>query len=306
MTRAMRENLAFRVDDLASRDKRTAWVALLRDIFGLDFTAFSALDIWPAGYRAFSYLDGTMIAANISCNPLPLRLAGRDVPAAQLQGVATRPAYRRQGLFHDLMAEALRFADTRYECLLLYTATPALYEPFGFRLLPQHGFRGRLALPALATADIPVRSLSIDRSADIALMRRLFAERQPISERLGLMDNEAVFFGNLLLQPQLRLSYLPADDILIVWDKEGLDESVHKGRGRLIDLVGAGWPRMEVLAHVLALPDPATEIDVLFPPDRLDGVFTAVPFQHHDDLLMVRGPFAIGNEPFMLPLTALS
>jgi hypothetical protein len=87
-------NLIFRTDSLADQTRRLAWVALLRDIFNLDFGEFSQLNIWPADYRAFSFVDGEVIAANISCNPLSLRLAGRSVMAGQLQGVATRPAHR--------------------------------------------------------------------------------------------------------------------------------------------------------------------------------------------------------------------
>ena len=297
----MKKDLSFRIDTLADPARRLAWVDLLRDIFGLDFGAFSALDIWPRDYRAFSYLDGEVIAANISCNPLPLRMAGRNVLAGQLQGVATRPAYRRQGLFHELMTHALAFADTRYECLLLYTETPSLYQPFGFRLLTEHGFCGRLRAAGIDGAT-DCRSLSIRDGDDRALIRRLFSRRQPISDRLGIIANEGVFFGNLLLQPGWRVSYLPRFDVLVVWDRDGAD-----GGTRLLDLVGAAWPPMDVLAAILQLPAPDSAIDVLFPPDRLAGTFLPQPHIHEDgDLLMIRGLFALEHEPFMLPLTALS
>lgn len=295
-------HLTFRVDSLADPVKRVAWVSLLHDIFGIDFSSFSALGIWPDDYRAFSYLDGDVIAANICCNPLPLRVKGRDVLAGQLQGVATRPVYRRQGLFHDLMTRVLAFADTRYEFLLLYTETPALYQPFGFRLVVEHGFRGRFRPAGIDVTGLSIRSLSVVEPADISLIRRLFTGRQPISDTLGIIDNEGVFFDNLLLWPGLRLSYLPAEDVLIVWDKEGTD-----GRPRLIDLVGAAWPSMDILAAVMQLPVPDAEVDILFPPDRLSGTFSSLPYVHRDgDLLMARGPFAIEHEAFMLPLTALS
>jgi len=295
-------NLTFRIDNLLDPAKRVAWVSLLRDIFGIDFSSFSALGIWPDDYRAFSYLDGDVIAANICCNPLPLRVKGRDVLAGQLQGVATRPAYRRRGLFQDLMTRVLAFADTRYEFLLLYTETPTLYQPFGFRLVAEHGFHGRFRLAGIDVTGLVIQPLSVVEPADLSLIRRLFTGRQPISDTLGIIDNEGVFFGNLLLRPGLRLSYLPVEDVLVVWDIEGTD-----GRSRLIDLVGAAWPSMDILAAVMQLPAPDAEVDILFPPDRLNGTFSALPHVHEEgDLLMVRGPFAIEHEAFMLPLTALS
>jgi len=302
MSSTIPANLTFRIDNLADPVTRTAWVSLLRDIFGLDFSAFSALGIWPDDYRAFSYLDGELIAANICCNPLPLRVKGRDILAGQLQGVATRPAYRRQGLFHDLMDRVLAFAGARYEFLLLYTETPALYHPFGFRLVTEHGFQGRFRLAGTDVAGLSIRSLSGGEPADISLIRRLFTGRQPMSDTLGIIDNEGVFFANLLLRPTLRLSYLPAFDVLVVWDKEGTG-----GRSRLIDLIGAAWPPMDVLAVVMQLPAPDATIDILFPPDRLSGTFSPLPYTHEDgDLLMARGPFTVDHEVFMLPLTALS
>lgn len=303
----MKKDLTFRVDGLVDPVKRIAWVSLLRDIFGLDFSAFSALDIWPADYRAFSYLDGDVIAANICCNSLPLRVAGRDLLAGQLQGVATRPDYRRQGLFRDLMSRALDFAAARYECLLLYTETPALYQPFGFRRVTEWGFHGRLQTTGIDPTIVSVRSLSVHEADDRSLIRRLFSIRRPISDQLGIIANEGVFFGNLMLCPAWQLSYLPVFDVLVVWDRGGIDEGGMGGGRRLLDLVGEAWPPMEVLAAVLQLPAPDAGIDVLFPPDRLAGTFSPRPYRHDGgDLLMVRGPFALEHQPFMLPLTALS
>ena len=297
---ALGNELEFRVDRLATPAKRVAWVELLRDIFGLDFKEFSQLDIWPADYRAFSYMHGEVIAANVSCNPLPLRLAGRNVMAGQLQGVATRPAYRRRGLFQNLMEQALAFADTSYECLLLYTGTPGLYRRFGFRELTEQSFSGRLPIAKVDGAALSIRTLSVREPGDVSLMRRLFTRRLPISEHFAVCHNEGIFFGNLMLRPNFRLSYLEQIDVLVVWDRG-------EGRARLLDIVGAKLPSMDELADVLQLVRPDEEIDILFPADRLQGDFSAVPFRHEDgDILMVRGPFEIAETAFMLPLTAVS
>jgi hypothetical protein len=204
------------------------------------------------------------------------------------------------------MRRVLAFADTRYECLFLYTETPALYQPFGFRLVTEQGFRGRLRTTGISHTEISCQSLSVHDAGDRSLIRRLFSTRQPISDRLGIIDNEAVFFGNLLLQPGLRLSYLPTFDVLVVWDRGGVGGGVD-GNTRLLDLVGKAWPPMEVVAAVMELPVPDAAIDVLFPPDRLAGNFSPQPHLHEDgDLLMVRGLLAVEYQPFMLPLTALS
>lgn len=294
--------LAFRVDNLADPGKRAAWLDLLRDIFEIDLAAFSRLGIWPEGYRAFSWMDGDIIAANVSCRPLPLMVGGRPVAAGQIHAVATRPGYRRRGLFHDLMRRILDYADERFECVLLYSAIPALYRSFGFRPLPEHRFRGRLSLTG-AAGELPRRrALSLAAPEDVVLLRDLFARREPVSHHLGLVGNEDIFAATALAHPGWRLSFLPDDDALVVWDRAD-------GITRLHDIVAGRMPAASFLASVLEL-DAARdgpEIEVLFPPDRLDGTFTPVPHVPEDnDILCVRGPFAIEGTSFMLPLTAVS
>jgi ribosomal protein S18 acetylase RimI-like enzyme len=301
---ALSANLTFRVDGLADPAKRAAWVDLLRDIFESDFAEFGSFGIWHEGFRAFSWMDGDVIAANVASRPLPLVIDGRRVAAGQIHSVATRPRYRRRGLFKDLMRRALADADTRFDCVLLYTNTPELYRPFGFRPVPEHRFRGRLC-SGDATALRPAsKELSIRESRDRSTILSLFAARRPVSDRLALIDNHDILVINALFHPGWRLSFLPEENTLIVWDRAD-------GTTRLLDIVGRQIPSAPVLAAILGLPlEPhgrSAELDVLFPPDLLGGTFT--PFRHlgeEGDVLCVRGPFAIEGTPYMLPLTAMS
>jgi GNAT superfamily N-acetyltransferase len=300
----MRDDLAFRIDTLAAPKDRAAWLDLLRDIFRIDLAAFCRLGIWPEGYRAFSYMDGDVIAANVSCRPLPLVIGGRPVAAGQIHAVVTRPEYRRRGLFHDLMLRTLEYTDARFECVLLYTEIPALYRPFGFRPLSEHRFRGRLSLTGPAEETPRRRKLSLASPEDVALLRGLFARRESVSRRLGLVGNEDIFFATALAHPGWRLDFLPDDDALVVWDRSD-------GVTRLHDIVASRIPAAPVLAAALepgaARDGRTTEIEMLFPPDRLDGSFAPVPHAPEDnDILCVRGPFAIEGTPLMLPLTAVS
>lgn len=286
----MPTNLAFRVEDFADPAIRGPWLDLLDDIFGIDLTAFSQLSIWPQGHRAFCYWDGDALAAHIACRPLPLMVEGIVVPAAQLHGVATRPSYRRRGLFQDLMRRCLAHADAHFNPLFLYTETPGLYTPFGFRILPEHGFRGRLA----AAPGPPPTHRALVPKDDLALIQRLFAERQPVSRRFGLCNNVDIFLIHALTHLHWHLHYIGAEDVMVVWEAAA--------RPRLIDIVGARMPQPQTLAALLG----QSEIDVLFPPDLLAGSFAPVPHVPEDnDLLMVRGSCAeVG--PLMLPITAVS
>jgi GNAT superfamily N-acetyltransferase len=286
----MQTGLTFRIEDFADPATRRPWLDLLDDIFGIDLTAFSDLGIWTEGHRAFCYWDGGSLAAHIACRPLPLMVDGATVSAGQLHGVATRPAFRRRGLFRDLMARCLAHADAHFDRLFLYTETPALYTPFGFRVLAEHSFRGRLH----GIAGPPPGRRTLKPAQDLTLIQRLFAGRHPVSRQLGLCANADIFLIHALAHPQWRLDYIAAEDVLVAWEAGA--------RPRLIDMVGARLPAPQTLAALLG----PGEIDVLFPPDLLDGIFTPVPHVPEDnDLLMVRGPCAVAG-PIMLPLTAVS
>lgn len=294
------DKLIFRVDNLVDPAIRAAWIDLLRDIFDLDLAEFSALNIWNERYRAFSYLDGDVIVANVGCYPVSLRLGSEKVSVGHLLSVATRPAFRRRGLFNNLMQRVLAFASTCYDCLILYTNTPALYEPQGFRILEEHFFRGRLRASTGDRVPVETRLLSVRDPTDLTLIRSLFARREPLSNRLAVLGNDGVFIADALMAPDWQLSYLPKGDALVVWQRDKATKQV-----KLLDIVAAALPGMDQLVAVLGLVAPDEEIDVLFPPDRLTGDFTAIPLRRDDgDVLMVRGPFPISSQPFMLPLTA--
>ena len=299
-----RDGLTFRVGGSDDAATCAGILALLRDIFELDLGLACDIWGWHPGYRAYSWMDGGTIAANVSTRPLPLVIGGRAVDALQIHCVATRPPYRRRGLFTDLMHRVLDDAEGRRECVLLYTGTPALYRPFGFRPLVEHRFRGRLARHGARRISPSSRILSLAVPEDLALILDLFVRRQPVSRHLGLVGNEDIFLANALMHPRWQLSYLSDEHALIVWDQPD-------GATRLLDIVASRIPPGASLAAALGLNAAADgslpEIQVLFPPDRLDGSFEPVPHVPEDnDILCVRGPLAIESAPFMLPLTAVS
>lgn len=290
----MANDLTFRKDDFADPARRGPLLDLLRDIFAVDLGELSARNLWHPGYRAFSYWSGKSIAANVSIRPLPLMANGKIVRAAQLHAVATRPHWRRRGLFTDLMTRVLDYAEGRFDRLLLFTAEPALYAPFGFRHLPQHIFTGHLAVSGDADA-MSCRSLSLDDPDDCTLMRALYTARQPVSQHFAVAENGDIFFANALARPNWRLVYLPRAEALVVCEGS-----------QLLDIAAAKMPPMAaILAAMQCTPD--SEIEVHFPPDRLAGDFRALPYEPpEEDHIMLRGPLEIVDQPIILPPTTLS
>lgn len=296
----MATELVFRIDAMDGQARRGPWLDLLRDVFAIDLAAYSALDIWHPGYRAFSYWAGDVIAANVSIRPLPLLVDGQIVPAAQLHAVATRPQWRRRGLFADLMTRVLAYAEGRFDRLLLFTAHCDLYRPFGFRHLPQHSFSGFLDAAPDADSARAWRRLDLADADDRALILALHAAREPVSRVLAPVDNGDIFIANALGRPDWQLRYLAAAHVLVVVEPRGMQK-------RLIDIVAPAWPTTATVAKALDLAPTDLELEILFPPDRLAGDFRAFPYTpEDDDHLMIRGPLANEGAAIMLPLTALS
>jgi hypothetical protein len=184
----------------------------------------------------------------------------------------------------------MRWCENRYQTLVLTTSQPFLYEPFGFRVMPECRFTG--LLPG-APAGQGLRKLDFGRARDVALLRRALTERAAVSLTLGVVREQAVFAFNEARRP---LHYSDRLDVVLSLEIEGATL-------RLFDVVGKNLPGLSEIVEMV--PAPIERVEVYFCPDRLGGDLTA---ESHvlggDDLLMVRGSFPPQGKPFMLPRSA--
>lgn len=78
----------------------------------------------------FTRMDGEDIVSMLHLTPY---ITGRMESVCYIVGVATKEAYRRQGLMADMMKEALQFMRAEGQPFtFLMPANPAYYIPFGF------------------------------------------------------------------------------------------------------------------------------------------------------------------------------
>src|SRR6185503_18662653 len=100
----------------------------------------------------------------------------------------------------------------------LTTLIPDLYAKFGFRPLQEHTFVRALVSPRPSPAVPAPRALSADAPDDVALLRRLLAERAPVSARVGSLEAGTVLVVALLLTwgDFSRVYYHEALDVITV------------------------------------------------------------------------------------------
>jgi hypothetical protein len=221
-----------------------------------------------------------------------LTLLGRSVAVGSIHAVATHPQFRRRGFYRELMEEVLQYSANRYETLILTTANPEYYEPFGFRPLQEHTFTLHRQAPGNAGG---LRLLDLHDAVDVALMNRLLRTRTPVSQVVGVGDAAAVFHFNEARRP---LHYVDDLDVMVCMEMDG-------GTLKLFDIVGPELPLLEAL--LARIPQPIEQVVAYFAPDRFAADATVTPYAlDHDgpSYLMVRGPFAAEERPFTLPRSA--
>ncbi|MCE1237240.1 MAG: GNAT family N-acetyltransferase [Hyphomicrobiales bacterium] len=271
--------LDFRFDFAHTPAGRAELARLIRDEFEIDVTPLDRLGHDPS-VVAFGWWAGDELVANVSLYGRTLWLAGEPTPAFGLQSVVVRPAWRGHGLFRDLMTRALAFADARAPRVTLSTETPELYRRFGFRDLAETVFRGPLR-PAAGAPN--ARRLSLADDADVALVRALYARREPTSRLCAACDHPAPFFLKTLESPEIALHHLPDLDAIVAIEETTPEVLT------LLDVVAADIPPLATIAAALGAP--IDEAEVHLTPDRL--AWTPAREEPDDAGAMVRGPWPL-------------
>ena len=265
-------------------DDPSAWnalVDLLQDTFSIDVSILDQFDGPDRTSMPFGYFDADgRCVANFSAFSMPMIINGRVVKAAGYQSGAVRPEWRKRGLYRDLMQRAFAHTATEaYELDLLLTDKPALYERYGFRILPQHIFVAQT--PTLQKSDLSARQLSLEAPDDLRLIKTLLQDRQPASAQFAVVRQMEMFLLNASFNSAIRLTAL-GDDTVVAWTFDG-------ATFWLLDIVGTAIPSLATI--VSALDIEPERIEICFSPDRLDCEVSLEPYDGYT-MLMVRGKAA--------------
>lgn len=290
----MVDGLELRAGYFADRPSFLALAGLLQDIFDIDIGLLDRFGGPDPTAMPFGYFDADgRCVANFSAFSMPLVVDGRAIRAVGYQSGAVRPDYRGRGLYRDLMQRAYDWAEGEgFDAHLLLTDKPDLYRSHGFRVVPQHLFRG--PMPRLA-GKAGARLLSLEDGDDLALVTDLLECRSDVSGRFAVRDATKTFLLNACFDPDMRLSHLPALDAVVAWKMEG--QAL-----RLLDIVAEEMPSLSAMIGALGMSAPTVEI--LFPPDRLDWDGEPAPYRGYCDLMVRVGKAdPVPDLPFMLAPT---
>lgn len=278
--------------------KRESLYPLFESVFGIpadELQDFYARGFWDPTYRPYTFFDGERAVANASMFTLKLQMDGARVEAAGIQSVMTHPEYRKRGLMRQLLSQMLADIDREYPAAWLFTETPELYTPFGFRTVPQYAYVAEYSHSG--SSDGGLRPVHLREERDVQLVRDCFQNHEPISRVFAPVGYESSFFLHMYSPSFERLvHYSERLQAILVYAVK--DQTLH-----LYDIIGKQIPPLfEVGA---AIPEPFTKWVLHFPPDR----FPELPFEpvvhDSDGKLMVRGPVGHEQSALRMPKTAV-
>ncbi len=248
---------------------------------------------WDQVSTPFLLSDGDQPMTHVGVLEVPMIADGHEMCVGAIHAVCTHPDHRRRGYYRLAMDEAMAWCDERYTTVMLIAGTPEIYQPFGFRVVRESRFVAPLHRSTAAPDGKRLRQLDLKLPDDLRCLHRLLDERPPVSRRLGVMPERAVFLFNQATKP--------------MWYAEDLDAvlcfEVAEPTLRLYDVVATRIPTLQQVVDRIALP--FESVEVYFAPDKLDA--TLLPQPHildGDSYLMVRGEFACAGSDLMLPPTA--
>lgn len=247
---------------------------------------------WESVSTPFLICEGERVLSHVGVIELSLIVLGEKTAVGSIHGVATHPDYRRRGHYRQVIEETLHYCAQRYPMQILTTEHPEYFEPFGFRVVQEHGFT---ITPQSTQRRDGLRLLDPHDVQDIALLHRLLETRTPVSQVVGVINEKAVFCFNEGSRP---LYYAADLDVILCLEQEGTCLS-------LLDIVGPHIPPLAAIVE--RVPHPVEEVVICFSPDRLAVTAEAKPYLFDHDgpsYLMVRGPFAAEGHAFTLPRSA--
>ncbi|NJM68822.1 MAG: GNAT family N-acetyltransferase [Scytonema sp. RU_4_4] len=242
---------------------------------------------WEEASTPFIRFQNDLAITHVGVLEIPMQLMGEMITVAGIHGVCTRPEFRRRGYYREVMQEVLDYCDKRYKTLVLTTAQPELYEPFGFRFVREHVFISKCNTLGGIHG---LRLLDTTNIDDVKLLNRLLETRKPISHILGIVKEKALFCVNEGSNP---LHYAEDLDVILCMEIEGT-------KLKLFDLLGTKICTLEDILE--RIPQPIEQVEIYLSPERLNADVQAFPHRlNGDSFLMVRGEFAAEEEKFMIP-----
>ena len=271
-----------------------AFMRYVPEVFpSITFRRWYELGGWHAGYRAFALFEGDRIVANASLQRMSLVVRGQRRTGWQLGAVGVLPEWRGRGLQQQLMSDVLKRIDPR-DPVFLFANEDVLdfYPKFGFKRVTEWLFGIETDVEPAASS---LRRLSVDSPEDRALVARIAASAQPVTERFGAEDYGGELLWYWTQFHKDNVYYHAGDDALVVAE-EDLEVL------RILDVFAERPVDLPAYLPQLATR-PTQHVEFGFTPERYFP--RAQPLcEYLESTLFVLGTAGLPSGPFKFPVLA--
>lgn len=276
------------------RDAKHAFIAFLRQIHGLDLTAWDESGAWDERYEPHTLFDGPQPVASLCVYSMPAVILGQHCRVAQISGVGTLPAWRRLGLNRRLHESVLPQVLQTHRFVFLFADDEALpfYRACGF--VPMANAVQRLVLPTAGPACRPTRRLNMALAADRQRLEELARNSAPLSNRVAIRAPKLVLF-HALYGRRDEVHELPELGAIVLMRRNAERTVVH-------DILARELPPLEAWLPYLR-PGQGREIEFRLAIDRLAPPPLQLQARQDDHLHVMGAPEGLAP-PWLMPATA--
>lgn len=278
--------------------KREKLYPLFERVFGISISTFTDLSnrgLWNDDYLPYTFFDGNQAVANVSAFPLPMNINGKFTKCMGIQSVMTHPDYRNKGLMKKLFQRMLDDLDQGYEGAVLFTSSPELYTPYGFKVIEQYYFKKDFNQTSTEQKSSLQKLDPLSKSEDLKVIKDIFKTRGSLSKFFAPDSYLNCLYFNFY-NPYIyeKLFYVAELKTIVVFE-------VVEGTLQIFDVIGEKMPTLESLCSYI--PYVFNTIEFYFNPDVFNlADLEAIEFKTQNKL-MVRGSFRLENQLLMMPIT---
>jgi predicted N-acetyltransferase YhbS len=277
------------------REWHEAYLDFVPKVFPrISFRAWYEHGGWDDGYVAFALVDGDRIVANAAVSRMNLVFRGEPSLGWQLGAVGTLPDLRGRGLQNQLIPRLLEHTGSD-DLVFLFANHHVLdfYPRFGFERVRESIF---VSEHRVSPSGTPLRVLELENPQDRALLQRVAAEAEPVTELFGARDygNTVLWYWSNFYRDGLRYD-AEHDAILIVDQSNDLL--------RVYDILSR--KQLDLRSFVpRVISAPIAQVEFGFTPSRYWP--TATPKADYTDspLFALRPHPLPNNEHFKFPMLA--
>lgn len=284
------------ISDYMDKPKyRLSFNKLAMNTFRLDFEDWYQNNLFYDTYLCYSYINNDEIIANVSINKFSLIIEGQNKSAIQLGTVMTDKNYRKQGLSAALINHIIEKYENEYDIIYLFanSSVSEFYPKFGFKKVIESAYE--LEADKLQKKETFIKKLDKDNQEDYKIIERLTANRQPISQKLGVYNDIWPLLVHCLYQYKDDLYYLEDEDTIVIAKREG--ERLH-----IYDVVRLKTVDLDEVIEKIAIPDDKI-IELHFVPELCKYKAHRSLKPRPDDILFVRSKNTLPEE-ILFPMTS--